>query len=672
MAEKNLSIKLSLNDKQFMSGLRKASSSMKKFGRNLQNTGQSLSKNVTLPILGLGAAAVKLASDFEESLNKVNVAFGESSTDVQAFAKTTLKSFGIAEGSALEMASLFGDMATAMGLSQDEAAGMSTSLVGLAGDLASFKNIGIEQAQTALAGIFTGETESLKKLGIVMTEANLKSFALSKGMDANVKSMTQAQKVALRYSFIMESTANAQGDFARTSDGFANQFRVLQESMKQLGEQFGKILLPLATRMVVKLQNFATSISNLTTEQKENIVQFAKFAAIIGPLLLVLGKFSIAISSIIKNIRILTAVAMTNPFVLLGTAATALVGIMGFAIIDTEKFIKTALQMGKVGKFIAKVVLGALSAISPKYQAYFAVIDEVGESLDEQEKKLKDSTKEIDANKDAVDRLNTSLQNLNNTQQKGRDGGIPTRIEPKKTGLVTNDLSLPTDLEGIADIEPDGLKSFGDAFFDFGEDFKQSLLKAFAQISNVMGSVSNLFSQLHNKRMIELDNERAKEIDNINNSLRSEEAKEAAINSINDKFAKKKAEADKEQAIRSKAIAIMEATISTAVAVVKSLHNLPLAIAVGAMGAAQIATIASTPIPAFAEGGMVTGATLGLVGEGPGTSMSNPEVIAPLDKLKTMMGQGQSSVEVFGRISGSDILISSDRARKNRDRTRGY
>ncbi len=69
---------------------------------------------------------------------------------------------------------------------------------------------------------------------------------------------------------------------------------------------------------------------------------------------------------------------------------------------------------------------------------------------------------------------------------------------------------------------------------------------------------------------------------------------------------------------------------------------------------------------------MVTGATLGLVGEGPGTSMSNPEVIAPLDKLKTMMGQGQSSVEVFGRISGSDILISSDRARKNRDRTRGY
>jgi len=675
MAEKTLSIKLTLNDKQFMSRMRKTSAFMKKWGKSFAKTGESLTKNVTVPILGLGAAAVKLASDFEESLNKVNVAFGESSADVQAFAKTTLKSFGIAEGSALEMASLFGDMATAMGLSQDEAAGMSASLVGLAGDLASFKNIGIEQAQTALAGIFTGETESLKKLGIVMTEANLKSFALSKGMDGNIKSMTQAQKVALRYSFIMESTANAQGDFARTSDGFANQFRVLQESMKQLGEQFGKILLPLATRMVVKLQNFATAISNLTTEQKENIVQFAKYAAIIGPLILVLGKFSIAIASIIKNMRILTAVAMTNPFVLLGAAVTALVGIMGFAILDTEKFIKTALQMGKVGKFIAKVVLGALSAISPKYQAYFAVIDEVGESLDEQEKKLKDSTKEIDANKRAVDKLNTSLQNLNKTQQGGEaPPGRIKKIETKKTGLIPTS-GEPPKLKKVKPIKPKKPEEFKyglAALLDFSDEYIATLQNTFSEISNLMGGVSNLFSQLHKKRMTELDNERAKEIENINNSLMSEEAKEKAINNINEKFAKKKADEDKKQAKRAKAMAILEATVATAAAVVKALPNIPLSIAAGVIGAAQIATIASTQIPAFADGGLVTGATLGLIGEGPGTSMSNPEVIAPLDKLKSMIGQGQGSVEVFGRISGSDILISTDRARKNRDRTRGY
>ena len=664
MAEKTLSIKLTLNDKQFMSRMRKTSAFMKKWGKSFAKTGESLTKNVTVPILGLGAAAVKLASDFEESLNKVNVAFGESSADVQAFAKTTLKSFGIAEGSALEMASLFGDMATAMGLSQDEAAGMSASLVGLAGDLASFKNIGIEQAQTALAGIFTGETESLKKLGIVMTEANLKSFALSKGMDGNIKSMTQAQKVALRYSFIMESTANAQGDFARTSDGFANQFRVLQESMKQLGEQFGKILLPLATRMVVKLQNFATAISNLTTEQKENIVQFAKYAAIIGPLLLVLGKFSIAIASIIKNMRILTAVAMTNPFVLLGTAVTALVGIMGFAILDTEKFIKTALQMGKVGKFIAKVVLGALSAISPKYQAYFAVIDEVGESLDEQEKKLKDSTKEIDANKNAVDKLNTALQNLNKSQEGNRASAIPTKISPKKTGLVPTNLSIPTELEGVEDIKPEGLESFNEAFFSFSEEFRNSLMNTFSEITNIIGKVGALFGQMHQKQLTELEMVRETELANIEAMAISEEEKNERILESDKKFEKKKAELEKKRARRVKAVALMEAVVNVAAAVVKSLPNLPLAIATGALGAAQIATIASTPLPAFADGGIVSGPTVGLMGEYAGAN-TNPEVIAPLNKLKDMIG-GQT-VQVQGMISGEDIYLSNDRysRRKN-------
>ena len=243
MAGKRLSVSLTLNDKQFQSGLRKATRAMTKFGKSMQRTGQSLSRNLTAPIGLAGLASIKMASDFEESLNKTRVAFGESSVEVEAFAKTTLKSFGIAEGSALEMSSLFGDMATAMGLSQSEAAGMAQSLVGLAGDLASFKNIGIEQAQTALSGIFTGETESLKKLGIVLTEANLKQFGYN-------KTMTQSEKIAVRYRAVIEQTRSAQGDFARTSDGVANSSRVLGESIKQLSQDFGTLLLPLASKLI--------------------------------------------------------------------------------------------------------------------------------------------------------------------------------------------------------------------------------------------------------------------------------------------------------------------------------------------------------------------------------------------------------------------------------------
>lgn len=665
MSQKTLSIKLSLNDKQFMTGLRKASSSMKKFGGNLKKTGENLTKNVTLPILGLGAAAVKLASDFNESLNKVNVAFGQSSQDVQKFAKTTLQSFGIAEGSALEMASLFGDMATSMGLSQAEAANMSTSLVGLAGDLSSFKNIGIEQAQTALAGVFTGETESLKKLGIVMTEANLKSFALSRGMDSNVKSMTQAQKVALRYAFIMENTANAQGDFNRTSDGFANQFRVLHESMEQLGAQFGKILLPIATKVVVKIQEFATALSNLTQEQIETIVKVAGFAAALGPAIFLLGKLITGVGGLLKIIRSLNILMAANPIVLIATAIAGVVaGIIFLATSSSELGVKIRNFFRKMANGVIKAINQMIKSMNEIPGVEISLIDTL--KLEEFKKEAKETTNQIDNITKAIKKV--PKKTTFTIERKP----VPRRIEPKKTGLVTNQLSLPTTLEGVADIKTDGLDSFNSAFFDFSEDFKKSIQNTLAEVSNLVSGVSDLFSQLHQKRMIELDNERAKQIENINQSLMSEENKEKAINDINEKFAKKKAEADKKQAKRSKAIAVLEATIAAALAVVKALPKIGIAIAVGALGAAKVALIKSTPIPAFAEGGLVSGATLGLIGEGIGTSMSNPEVIAPLDKLKSMISEGQGSVEVFGRISGSDILISSDRARKNRNRTRGY
>ena len=147
-----LSVILGVNDKQFQTSLKKNAKKLKQFGEGIARTGRTLTNSLTLPIGLAGVASIKMASDFEESLNKTRVAFGDTSTEVEAFAKTTLTNFGLAEGSALDMASMFGDMATSMGLTQKQAGGMATSLVGLAGDLASFKNIGIEQAETALAG----------------------------------------------------------------------------------------------------------------------------------------------------------------------------------------------------------------------------------------------------------------------------------------------------------------------------------------------------------------------------------------------------------------------------------------------------------------------------------------------------------------------------------------
>jgi len=225
---------------------------LKKFSGRLKSIGKDLSLRVTAPLAIAGGAAIKLASDFEESLNKVDVAFGETSKEVRDFSKITLESFGIASGTALDMAAMFGDMSTSMGLNRQTAADLSTSMVGLAGDLASFKNINIEEVTTALAGVFTGETESLKRLGVVMTETNLKQFALSQGITKNIKDFTQAEKTLLRYQFVMDATSNAHGDFARTGEGAANQTRKFTEGLKEIGVQLGNILLPTFTKIVTK------------------------------------------------------------------------------------------------------------------------------------------------------------------------------------------------------------------------------------------------------------------------------------------------------------------------------------------------------------------------------------------------------------------------------------
>ena len=278
--------------------MQSASDKMKSIGEGMKKAGQTLSMAVTAPILAAGVASAKLASDLSENMNKVDVAFGKNSGEVKSWSDTTLKSFGISKGSALEMASLFGDMGTAMGQSTTEASKMSTGIVGLAGDLASFKNIGIDQAQDALKGIFTGEGESLKSLGIIMQDSTLIAYAQATGQKKAYSEMTQAEKVALRYAFVMNATKNSQGDFSRTSEGAANQTRTFSETMKELGANMGQYILPVVTPLITKLSEMAQSFGKLDEGTKKTILVIAGIVAVVGPMLIVIGSVVTAVGAI--------------------------------------------------------------------------------------------------------------------------------------------------------------------------------------------------------------------------------------------------------------------------------------------------------------------------------------------------------------------------------------
>lgn len=242
-------------------------------------------------ILSPFIAGLQAASDLEENINKTEVAFGAASQSVLDFADTTLDAFGITGGDALEMASLFGDMGTSLGLTQDKAAEMSKSLVGLAGDLSSFKNISTERAQSALRGVFTGETRSLKDLGIVLNQNTLKQTAASMGINKTMQSMTEAEKVMVRYQAILNATKNAQGDFNRTSESYANSKRVFEGALGDVSEALGGVIMPLVTKVMQAFSGLFKMFTKFVNSPLGGWI--AKIVAGLGLMLTVMGMLMI-------------------------------------------------------------------------------------------------------------------------------------------------------------------------------------------------------------------------------------------------------------------------------------------------------------------------------------------------------------------------------------------
>ena len=334
--------------------------------RRLSTAGNALTAGLTVPLAAAGVASVNFSSDMQEAVNKVEVAFGNAADSVKSWSSTTLNSIGLAQGTALDMAALFGDMATSMGYSQDAAAQMSMALVNLAADLASFKNIGIDQASTALKSIFTGETESLKELGVVMTQANLEAYALAEGYTTAYTAMDQAQQVAVRYQYVLANTQNAQGDFARTSDSTANQLRIFRESLKEAAAAAGDELLPVITPIIGKLNELIQTFGDLDEGTQKAVVQTGLFLAALGPMLKVTGGITTAVEAGITVYQTLRTVMAAN------TAATT-------AATAAQTGLNAAMAANPVGLLVTAI--GTLLAVLGSFAVSAALTAESTDTL---------------------------------------------------------------------------------------------------------------------------------------------------------------------------------------------------------------------------------------------------------------------------------------------------
>ncbi|WP_349947346.1 hypothetical protein ABFV83_02340 [Lacrimispora sp. BS-2] len=219
-------------------------------------------------IIDFGRSAIELGSQLAEVDNVIQQAVPSMEKQIDSFAKTAIQQFGMSETAAKRYTGVFASMARGFGFTEKSAASMGTSLTGLAADVASFYDTSQSEAFTKLKSIFTGETESLKDLGVVMTQSALDAYALANGYGKTTKSMSEAEKVALRYAFVQEKLRFAQGDFARTSGSWANQVRILSEQFNALKATIGQGLINVLTPVIQVINTIIGKLMSLANAFK--------------------------------------------------------------------------------------------------------------------------------------------------------------------------------------------------------------------------------------------------------------------------------------------------------------------------------------------------------------------------------------------------------------------
>jgi hypothetical protein len=362
-----------------------------KYEKSVGNLISTLAKLVSVgAIVKFGKQCIEAASDLQEVANVVDVTFGKTAGVVNDWAKQQAASFGLSETAAKRYIGTYGTMAKQFNMTEEQAAQMGIELTKLTGDVASFYNLEDKAAATKLKAIFTGETEGLKELGVVMTETQLQAYALSNGLDKPLKQMTEQEKVLLRYRYTMEKLSHAQGDFMRTSDGYANSVRTLKLNLENLKIEIGNELIPVAAQGIGAIADVLKVVGPAIVTVAQTIRLYAQAWA--------------QTSSTIKTVVVISGVAI-GVFILwpkVVAIATAAQRLLTTEIVSTGMAIRYTL--GVLGIFLAMLALLDIANTASELGAT-EQIENLGKSADV-------STGTVDTLADSLDNLGESSKGL--------------------------------------------------------------------------------------------------------------------------------------------------------------------------------------------------------------------------------------------------------------------
>lgn len=317
-------------------------------------------RKLTSEFVNFAKESIEVASDLTEVQNVIDVTFGSNAEEINAWAQNAKNAYGMSELMAKQFAGTMGAMLKSSGVAEESVTELSESIVGLAGDMASFYNLDYEEAFAKIRSGISGETEPLKQLGINMSVANMEAFALAEGIEKPWKKMSQAEQTMLRYQYLIAQTADAQGDFARTSDSMANQQKILELNLTEAKATLGNELIPIMNNIVSIVNSEAPNISEIIVdvgtavakvtefllENKDAVLTCsAGFATFYG--VMQAGKAIDTVVTSLKTLKTATEAATTaqyamnaaaaiNPYVLLASVIAAVTVAIGVYMLTAE------------------------------------------------------------------------------------------------------------------------------------------------------------------------------------------------------------------------------------------------------------------------------------------------------------------------------------------------
>jgi hypothetical protein len=552
------------------------------------------------------APAIRAASDFEEATSKVNIIFGKASKSVKNFADTAATSLGQSKQSVLDAAGAFGTFGKAAGLAGEDLALFTTDFVTLATDLASFNNTTPEEAVQAIGAALRGESEPLRRFGVLLNDATLKSEAMRLGIYKGSGALTAQQKILAAQSAIYKQTGDAQGDFARTADGLANSQRTLSALFKNFQIQLGQQILPATTKFVNALIDIKNALDDIPVPAENAISKIAglgkQFVLWLNPAY----RFYRAITAIADKINETTdTTGAYNQE--LGVSSQQQMRVAEAANEFNKKFQDTETKVGGAKKEVESFATALKEKLSE-------AVDTAKEKLADAQGEFNDfATKVSDAVKGALD-FNAALE-------AGDYGfkGFLQALRDQVKGVVEYSTNLGKALE--MGLSQDALSYVLDAGNVAGAEIALELVKGGQTAIDETNALVEAAQRAADKVGIQAANKWYKT--GVDQAQFIVDGLEAELTKLTPKLMAK----------MDQIAASLKRSVNIDVIVTERVNRI-------------VSTI-SSGIPKMANGGIVTGPTLALIGE------AGPEAVVPLSQMGNMGNGGGVTINVTGGLSTS-------------------